>query len=111
MGSGPSMLLINSRRCTRCESRGLWPVAAGAPSAVIAEVELARTRSRIPTRDSLSLLGIPASSYYRWKRERAWEQEPRAAVKPVQAYPQQKAAVKATAMLDHHDAELMVKTV
>jgi putative transposase len=55
----------------------------------------------MPTRPALAALGVPASNYYRWKRERAWEQEQRSPVKPVQVYealPEEKSAVKAYAL-------------
>ena len=46
--------------------------------------------------DSLRCLGVPRGTYYRWKKERAWEREKAAPVSPVQAFealPEEKQAV------------------
>ena len=36
--------------------------------------------------DSLRYLGVPRGTFYRWKRQRAWEREEAVATSPVQAY-------------------------
>ncbi|TWT65470.1 DDE-type integrase/transposase/recombinase [Crateriforma conspicua] len=46
--------------------------------------------------DSLRHLGVPRGTYYRWKKERAWEREKAEPVSPVQAFealPEEKLAV------------------
>jgi transposase InsO family protein len=48
------------------------------------EVVLTKKRSRWPIRRTLAALGISPRSYYRWKKEKAWEQP--AAPKPVPPY-------------------------
>lgn len=53
---------------------------------VVSEVEQARTRSSMPVRTSLKILGIPFGSYYRWKREEAWKAERTPPLKPVQVF-------------------------
>lgn len=48
-------------------------------------------------RTSLSILGVPVTTYYRWLREAAWEKEKTPPIKPVQVYealPEEKLAVK-----------------
>ena len=53
--------------------------------------------------DSLRHLGVPRGTYYRWKKERAWEREKAEPVSPVQAFealPEEKQAVVKYA-LDH----------
>ncbi len=72
---------------------------------VIAEVEQARTRSAMPIRQSLKILGVPYGSYYRWKRDEAWKRETTPPIHPVQVFealPEEKAAVKDYA-LSHAD--------
>lgn len=51
-------------------------------------VQETKRRSGWPTRRTLSALGIPPSSYYRWLREAAWARESagQEPVRPVQAY-------------------------
>lgn len=47
-------------------------------------------------KDSLHHLGVPRGTYYRWKKERAWEREKADPVSPVQAFealPEEKQAV------------------
>ncbi len=44
-----------------------------------------KERSGWPTRQTLAALGVAPRSYYRWRRERAWER-PAPAVKPVPPY-------------------------
>ncbi len=53
---------------------------------VVAEVEQARTRSSMPVRTSLKILGIPFGSYYRWKREESWQRERTHPIQPVQVF-------------------------
>jgi transposase InsO family protein len=53
---------------------------------VVAEVELARTRSEYPVRASLKAFGVAPATYYRWKRDASWEREKRKRTPPVQAY-------------------------
>ncbi|MCA9172196.1 MAG: IS3 family transposase [Planctomycetales bacterium] len=68
---------------------------------MIVEVEQAKTRSQMPVLESLRILGIARRTYYRWRRERAWEQERRQPLKPVQVFealPAEKAAVKSYAL-------------
>ena len=69
---------------------------------VHAEVLQARQRSGWSVRQALSVLGISATSYYRWLREEAWAKaEPPEPVRPVQAYealPEEKQAVKKYAL-------------
>ncbi len=63
---------------------------------MIAEVDLARERSRMRVNDSLRHLGIPRGTFYRWKKQRAWEREQAEPVPPVQAFealPEEKEAV------------------
>jgi putative transposase len=63
---------------------------------VIAEVEQAKDRSEMPRRKSLSILGVPVTTYYRWLREAAWEKEKSPPIKPVQVFealPEEKLAV------------------
>ena len=53
--------------------------------------------------DSLRHLGVSRGTYYRWKKERAWEREKAEPVSPVQAFealPEEKQAVVKYA-LDH----------
>ena len=67
---------------------------------VHATVQQTKTRSRWPARRTLTALGIPARSYYRWLREEAWAKSPPAAVRPVQALEaleEEKVAVRAFA--------------
>jgi putative transposase len=51
---------------------------------VHAEVELTKRRSGWPAKRTLSALGIAPRSYYRWRRDRAWEQA--APTRPVPPY-------------------------
>jgi transposase InsO family protein len=70
---------------------------------VIAEVDLAKARSQMRVNDSLRHLGVPRGTYYRWKKERAWEREKAEPVSPVQAFealPEEKQVVVKYA-LDH----------
>jgi transposase InsO family protein len=63
---------------------------------VIAEVEQAKVRSQMRVDESLRHLGVPRGSYYRWKKERAWERARSEPVSPVQAFealPEEKQAV------------------
>jgi putative transposase len=48
-------------------------------------VVLTRRRSGWPARQTLAALGVAARSYYRWRREKAWEQGP-APPRPVPPY-------------------------
>lgn len=61
------------------------------------EVELTRRRSGWPARRTLSALGIPRRTYYRWLKEEAWARAlPTDPIKPVQPYealPEEKQAV------------------
>jgi putative transposase len=61
------------------------------------EVELARRRSGWPAKKTLSALGIPRRTYYRWLKEEAWARAlPATPAKPVQPYealPEEKQAV------------------
>jgi len=51
------------------------------------EVEQARQRSGWPAMRTLTALGIPRRTYYRWLQEEAWARSlPAAPVKPVQPY-------------------------
>jgi len=55
----------------------------------------------MPVRKSLSILGVPATTYYRWMREVAWEKEKTPPIKPVQVYEalaEEKLAVKKYAL-------------
>lgn len=55
----------------------------------------------MPVRDSLKILGVAFGSYYRWKREAAWNREQREPIKPVQVFealPEEKKAVKSYAL-------------
>ena len=55
----------------------------------------------MPIRQSLKTLGIPFSSYYRWKREEAWKRAPSEPIKPVQVFealPEEKQAVRTYAL-------------
>jgi hypothetical protein len=68
-------------------------------------VEQARTRSEMPVRESLKILGVPYGSFYRWKRDEAWKRETTPPIQPVQVFealPEEKAAVKEYA-LSHAD--------
>jgi transposase InsO family protein len=68
---------------------------------MIAEVDQARERSGMSVRDSLKILGVAFSSYYRWKREAAWNHEQRKPIKPVQVFealPEEKQAVRSYAL-------------
>lgn len=50
----------------------------------------------MPVNESLRHLSVPRGTFYRWKRERAWEQEASEPVSPVQAFealPEEKRAV------------------
>jgi putative transposase len=63
------------------------------------EVEQAKRRSGWPVRRTLKSLGIPATSYYRWLREKSWAKtaEGQQPVRPVQWYealPEEQAAVR-----------------
>jgi transposase InsO family protein len=49
-------------------------------------VQETKQRSRWPARRTLTALGIPARSYYRWLREAAWVKQRSAPLRPVQAY-------------------------
>lgn len=63
----------------------------------MAEVEQARTRSKMRVDEALVQLGVPRSNYFRWKKEAAWEQAVSTPTPPVQAFealPAEKAAVK-----------------
>ena len=53
---------------------------------VIAEVEQAKSRSEMKVDESLRHLGVSRASFYRWKKEEAWDRERREPVKPVQAF-------------------------
>jgi putative transposase len=70
---------------------------------VIAEVDRAVARGSLKTNQVLQHLGIPRSSYFRWKKEKAWQRERTQPVPPVQAFealPEEKQAVVNYA-LDH----------
>lgn len=64
---------------------------------VYEEVELTKRRSGWPVRRTLSALGIPRRTYYRWLKEEAWARalppEPLRPVQPYEALPQEKEAV------------------
>lgn len=67
---------------------------------VQAVVQQTKRRSGWPARRTLRALGIPATSYYRWLREKAWVQAASAPIPPVQAYEaleEEKQAVRAYA--------------
>ena len=70
--------------------------------AVGAEVARTRLRSGWPVRRTLGALGVSASAYYRWERNRfraaLGEEKPPAPVQPYEALPEEKAAVKAYAL-------------
>ena len=67
-----------------------------------AEVARAKVRSGWPVRRTLRALGVPPSSYYRWRREEAWAARARAApsrpVQPYEALPEERAAVREYAL-------------
>jgi putative transposase len=69
---------------------------------VSAEVERAKARSGWPVRRTLRALGVPTTSYYRWRREESWADRARAAprrpVQPYEALPEERAAVRAYAL-------------
>jgi len=64
---------------------------------VYAEVQRTKERSGWPVRRTLSHLGLPASSYYRWLREQAWAKalpnKPPTPVQPYEALAEEKEAV------------------
>jgi transposase InsO family protein len=64
---------------------------------VHAEVLRTQERSGWPVRRTLSRLGVPASSYYRWLKEEAWAkalpEKPPAPVQPYEALAEEKEAV------------------
>lgn len=67
---------------------------------VQAVVEQTKQRSGWPVRRTLRALGIAATSYYRWLREKAWAQAAAAPLRPVQVYEaleEEKQAVRAFA--------------
>jgi putative transposase len=61
------------------------------------EVELTRRRSGWPAKRTLSALGIPRRTYYRWLKEEAWARalpvDPIKPVQPYEALPEEKQAV------------------
>ncbi len=66
-------------------------------------MDQALSRGSLKTNEILKHLGIPRSSYFRWKKEEAWKREKPQPVKPVQAFealPEEKQAVVKYA-LDH----------
>lgn len=68
---------------------------------VILEVEQAKTRSGMPVKISLKILGVAYRSYFRWKKEEAWNAIKSEPIKPVQVYealPEEKQAVKSYAL-------------
>lgn len=69
---------------------------------VIAEVDLAKERSQMRVNDSLRHQGIPRGTFYRWKKQRAWEREPVTPVQAFEALPDEKEAVVQYA-LDHSE--------
>lgn len=55
----------------------------------------------MPVRKALKILGVPYSSYYRWKRQEAWNSQTTQPIQPVRVYealPEEKAAVKEYAL-------------
>jgi len=51
----------------------------------------------MPVRKALKILGVPYSSFYRWKREESWKSPSSVAIQPVRVYEalaEEKAAVK-----------------
>ncbi|MFM8214386.1 MAG: hypothetical protein ACKN82_07100, partial [Pirellula sp.] len=55
----------------------------------------------MPVRDALKILGVPYSSYYRWKREESWKNQATEPIQPVrvfEALSEEKAAVKKYAL-------------
>ena len=55
----------------------------------------------MPVREALKILGVPYSSYYRWKRQEAWNSQATEPIQPVRVYealPEEKAAVKKYAL-------------
>ncbi|HEO71979.1 MAG TPA: transposase [Candidatus Hydrogenedentes bacterium] len=69
---------------------------------VYAEVERTQERSGWPVWRTLSSLGVPRSSYYRWLREEAWAKrlakKPPAPVAPYEALAEEKQAVREYAL-------------
>ena len=65
-----------------------------------AEVARTKRRSGWPVRRTVRALGVSISSYYRWRRERAWTRErpPPPPLQPYEALPEEKAAVLAYAL-------------
>jgi hypothetical protein len=53
---------------------------------VILEVEQAKTRSGMPVKTSLKILGVAYRSFYRWRKEEAWNAISTEPIKPVQVY-------------------------
>jgi transposase InsO family protein len=53
---------------------------------VVAEVDQAKERSSMKVDESLRHLGVSRASYYRWKKDEAWQREHREPIKPVQAF-------------------------
>jgi hypothetical protein len=53
---------------------------------IVSEVEQAKTRSDMPVTVSLKHLGVSRWSYFRWKKEESWKQEPSKPAPPVQAF-------------------------
>ncbi len=63
----------------------------------------AKTRSGMPVTTSLKHLGVSRSTYFRWQKEKQWQQERAAPASPVQAFealPEERQAVVKFA-LDH----------
>jgi transposase InsO family protein len=55
----------------------------------------------MPVRKALKILGVPYSSYYRWKRQEAWNSQTTQPIQPVRVYealPEEKVAVKEYAL-------------
>ncbi len=66
-----------------------------------AEVLRTKERSGWAVRETLCVLGVVPTTYYRWLREEAWAKAQTSPPKPVQPYealPEEKAAVKAYAL-------------
>jgi putative transposase len=64
-------------------------------------VDQAKSRSHLPIRQSLKILGVPYGSYYRWRREEAWNRAVSEPIKPIQVFealPEEKLAVKQYAL-------------
>jgi putative transposase len=62
-------------------------------------VEQTKARSGWPARETLLALGVAPRSYYRWRREKAWERPPNPSPK-VSAPPYEATAAERQAVID-----------